>query len=58
MTDRNNQKIKCTVESCTFNNCENSLCELTQIEVKACPGCSTGSAQDESMCGSYKCKCH
>lgn len=52
------QKIKCTVESCTFNNCESSLCELNQIEVKACPGCSNGTPQDESMCGSYKCKCH
>lgn len=51
-----NQKIKCTVESCKFNNCHNNLCELNQIEVQACPGCSTGSA-DESKCGSYRCKC-
>ena len=50
------QKIKCTVESCSFNNCNNNLCELNQIEVKACQGCSTGIPEDESMCGSYKCK--
>lgn len=52
-----NQKIKCTVESCKFNNCNDSLCELSQIEVKSCPGCSSGKASDESMCGSYKNKC-
>ena len=52
-----NQKIKCSVESCSFNNCEEKLCSLEQIEVAACYGCSNGTAQDESMCGSYKCKC-
>ena len=52
-----NQKIKCTVDSCKFNNCEDSLCELNQIEVMACSGCSSGNASDESMCGSYKNKC-
>ena len=52
----NNQKIKCTVESCTFNNCDNNLCNLKQIEVQACQGCSNGNPEDESMCGSYRCK--
>ena len=52
----NNQKIKCTVESCTFNNCDNNLCNLKQIEVQACQGCSSGTPEDESMCGSYRCK--
>lgn len=56
--DSYNQKIKCTVESCRFNNCDNSLCELNQIEVKACPGCSNGTPADESMCGSYRVKCN
>ncbi len=51
------QKIRCTVESCAFNNCDARMCELHQIEVNACPGCSSGKAEDESMCGSYKCKC-
>ena len=54
--DSHNQKIKCTVQSCSFNNCDNNLCKLNQIEVKACPGCSSGTSADESMCGSYKCK--
>ena len=52
-----NQKIRCTVETCQYNNCDDRMCELNQIEVQACPGCSNGSAADESMCGSYKCKC-
>ena len=56
--DNHNQKIKCTVESCKYNNCDESLCELRQIEVQACPGCSNGNPADESMCGSYSCKCN
>lgn len=52
----NNQKIKCTVKSCQFNNCEQKLCELQQIHVDACPGVSNGEPKDESMCGSYKYK--
>ena len=49
-TNEHNQKIKCTVQSCSFNNCDNNLCELNQIEVQACPGCSNGTPKDESMC--------
>lgn len=59
MEDRNhNQRINCTVESCLYNNCHSNECELKQIEVSACPGCSNGTPEDESMCGSYKCKCN
>ena len=53
MQDRN-QKIMCTVESCEYNNCQDKMCELKQIEVQACPGCNSGIAKDESMCGSYR----
>ena len=49
-----NQKIRCTVKSCEYNNCKDRMCELNQIEVQACPGCNSGNAKDESMCGSYK----
>ncbi len=55
--ENRDQKIKCTVESCEYNNCDHSVCELKQIEVQACPGCCNGTAKDESMCGNYKCKC-
>lgn len=52
-----NKNIRCNVSSCEFNNCSNEHCSLKQIEVKACSNNSTGTASDESMCGSYKCKC-
>ena len=48
-----NQKINCSVTSCRYNDCGNKICELRQIEVKACPGCSDGTPEDESMCGNY-----
>jgi len=57
MSNCSNQKIKCTVGSCQYNNYNDSICQLKQIEVQACQGCSSGKASDESMCGSYKCKC-
>ena len=51
-----NQKIKCNVKSCKFNNETSKLCELEEILVAACPGCNNGNAKDESMCDSYRCK--
>ena len=54
--DEKNQKINCTVKSCKYNNTNYNLCQLKQIEVKACHGCSNGNTEDESMCGSYSCK--
>lgn len=54
--DEKNQKINCTVESCLYNDCNKNLCELKQIEVQACLNCSTGKPEDESMCGSYRCR--
>jgi len=50
------QKINCTVESCKYNDCNQNLCELKQIEVQACSNCSNGTPEDESMCGSYRSK--
>lgn len=50
------QKINCTVSSCKYNEIDEQLCSLNQIVVEACPNCSNGTPQDESMCGSYKCK--
>lgn len=47
-----NQKIKCTVGSCKYNNVENSMCNLDKIEVKPINNCNTKKT-DESMCASY-----
>lgn len=52
-----NQKIKCNVCSCMYNNEQNNVCTLDEIKVCYCPGCGNGKAKDESMCDSYKCKC-
>ena len=49
-----NQKINCHVESCIYQDPEQSKCSLEEIVVQPCDGCSTGEA-DESMCGSYEC---
>ena len=48
-----NQKINCTVESCKFNDMENSECILKQIKVTRMQDCHTKKA-DESMCSSYE----
>ncbi len=52
-----NQKINCTVETCKFNNCDKNLCNLEQIIVEPIVGCES-KQPDESMCGSYECKCN
>ena len=49
-----NQKINCNVCSCIFNNENQEICELEEINVCACTDCNNGRAEDESMCGSYK----
>lgn len=49
-----NQKINCTVSSCMYNDYHLKECELEQIEVSACQGCSNGTPEEESMCSSYK----
>ena len=48
-----NQKINCTVTSCEYNNDEDQTCELKEILVEPCDDTSTGTPEDESMCGSY-----
>ncbi len=55
--EEKNQRINCTVESCKYHNYNHNVCQLQQIEVQACQNCSTGTPQDESMCGNYCCKC-
>ena len=47
------QRINCTVGSCTFNDEKEQKCSLKEIFVEACTGCNTGIASEESMCGSY-----
>ena len=49
-----NEHIRCRVDSCTFNCQEDGFCSLQAIQVEPCPGCSSGKAEEESMCASYK----
>jgi len=49
-----NQKINCTVESCTHNDNEKQECELQAITVEPGAEEGTGEPEDESMCGDYE----
>lgn len=49
-----NQKINCTVGSCQYNDTETQKCSLKEIVVEPCIGGTTGTPEDESMCGSYE----
>lgn len=46
------QKINCTVESCKYNNKDES-CLLNQITVTSVDNCDVKDP-DESMCSNYK----
>ena len=52
-----NKSIQCGVCSCQFHD-KSDYCSLAKIRVDAIPGQSSGKAADESMCGSYRCRCH
>ncbi len=50
----NNQKIKCTVCSCKYNEIEDCNCQLEQITVRPYPNEDSKSV-DETICSNYKC---
>ncbi len=50
------QIINCTVRSCEYNNKVTKKCELNDIIVTPCKNCNNGNPEDESMCGSYRCR--
>ena len=47
------QKIYCSVGSCTYNAKGKNECKLKSIQVTPCNHCKNGSPEDESFCGSY-----
>ena len=49
-----NDSIRCRVSSCAYHCGDAEYCSLRAIQVEPCPGCKSGSSQDESMCGSYR----
>ena len=49
-----NQKIKCDVENCKFNNAEKCECNLEEIEVSCeCDGCDCHKTK-ETICSSFE----
>ena len=46
------QAIGCNVTSCSYF--KNSQCSLSNIQVGACTNASSGIAEDETLCMSYK----
>lgn len=52
-TMEKNQKIHCTVESCTYHNKDKNLCVLEAIQVTPIANKKT-MKPDESMCASYE----
>jgi len=49
-----NSDIRCNVKSCSYNCTDQDFCSLRSIHVQARSQGNTGSAADESMCGSYQ----
>lgn len=50
----NEQKIKCNVENCKFNDSYNNLCNLNEIKVScSCRGCNCHDVK-ETVCSSFK----
>lgn len=51
---KNNQKIKCSVDSCKYNDCNCNMCTLKEIKI-ACD-CKFAEEKDDTICDSYLCK--
>ena len=56
MTEKRNQCIHCSVESCKHLKEEQGLCSLESIQVAPTPMAYSGDPADESMCQSYETK--
>ena len=52
--NNSNSSIKCSVESCKHNNCEEGTCELEEIKVGSnCNGCDC-TTEEETICESFE----
>ncbi len=49
----NNQKIKCHVSSCQYQDC--NCCTLTEIQVGCSDQCQNATNQERTVCKSFKC---
>lgn len=51
--NKDKQVIKCSVESCEYQDCKDNCCTLNEIEVGC--SCCEPSEKDETACKSFKC---
>lgn len=51
-----NQNIKCDVDSCKFNNCEEGCCELNSISVSCTCNNNECEKCEETVCASFATK--
>ena len=49
---KNDQKIKCSVDTCKFNDCDNKICQLQEIKVGC--GCENPNCKDDTVCNSFE----
>ena len=54
MSEINNQKIKCDVESCKYNDCGKKLCCLDKINVSCTCDCDSCNSKIETICDSFE----
>ncbi len=55
MGKKNDQKIKCHVESCKYQDCCDHCCTLKEIEVSCTCGSNDATDKKETICKSFKC---
>ncbi|MBE6146977.1 MAG: DUF1540 domain-containing protein [Firmicutes bacterium] len=52
--NKNKQKIKCNVESCTFQNNSINCCTLPEIEIDCTCDNDKAKTEKETICKSFK----
>ena len=52
---KNNQTIKCKVESCKFQDNSCDCCTLDEIHVGCSCGCDEATKDKETFCKSFEC---
>ena len=51
---KKNQKIKCSVASCKFNNLDYKECQLSVIKVGCGCNCGDPNCKDDTICDSFE----
>lgn len=54
MSKKGNGNIKCDVETCKHNNCEDGCCELNEIKVSCTCNNDSCSCTEETICENFK----